>query len=255
MEQQENYNDLSIKTGPTTLVDLAEEALLRYIKEKGLRPGDTLPHEDELAEKMSVGRNVVREALSRLKSMGVLDSRKRRGIVLQEPEIKKNLEKIIIPQMLSPQVMIDLLELRYTIEVGIVPTLFDRITDEDISDLQTLLPKGKLSNKVRISVEDEQNFHSRIYAILGNQALIDLQRLLIPMFRYLHDNYDKFITFNEQMKKKKLQTTHKDILDSLAARDPEKYTEVIKRHLMAYRLFINEWRLSGNSERQLTVDN
>lgn len=132
---------LKINTETITLVDLVEESLLKYIKEKNLKPGDRLLHEEELSEQLGVGRNVVREALSRLRSLGILDSRKRRGIVLQEPDIRKNLEKLINPQMLGRDTIIDLLELRYTLELGIIPTLLNRITMKISKTWKVFWPK------------------------------------------------------------------------------------------------------------------
>ena len=52
---------LKINTETTTLVDLVEESLLKYIKEKNLKPGDRLLHEEELSEQLGVGRNVDRD--------------------------------------------------------------------------------------------------------------------------------------------------------------------------------------------------
>lgn len=233
---------LKINTETTTLVDLVEESLLKYIKEKNLKPGDRLLHEEELSEQLGVGRNVVREALSRLRSLGILDSRKRRGIVLQEPDIRKNLEKLINPQMLGRDTIIDLLELRYTLELGIIPTLLNRITDKDIKDLESILAKEVVLGEVRVSMEDELEFHSWMYAITGNQIIMDLQQMLIPMYRYIHDNYDEFDVFNNKIKKEKLQASHKDILQALRNRNKNEYEEVIRRHLMAYQLYIEEYR-------------
>lgn len=233
---------LKINTETTTLVDLVEESLLKYIKEKNLKPGDRLLHEEELSEQLGVGRNVVREALSRLRSLGILDSRKRRGIVLQEPDIRKNLEKLINPQMLGRDTIIDLLELRYTLELGIIPTLLKRITDEDIKDLESILTKEIVLEGGRVAMEDELEFHSRMYAIAGNQIIMDLQQMLIPMYRYIHDNYDKFEVFNKKIKKEKLQASHKDILKALKNRNKGEYEEVIKNHLGAYQLYIEEYR-------------
>lgn len=230
----------------TTLVDQVEEFLLRYIKEKKLKPGDRLFHEEELSEQLGVGRNVVREALSRLRSLGILDSRKRRGIVLHEPDIRKNLEKIINPRILGKEAIIDLLELRYSLELGIISSLLDRITDKDIKDLESILAKeaviGIIGEVKRLSMEDELEFHSRVYAITGNHILMSLQQMLIPMYRYIHDNYSEFVVFNMKISEEKLQATHKDILQALKNRNKDEYEEVIRRHLMAYRLYIADCR-------------
>ena len=233
---------LKLDSETTTLVDVVEQSLLKYIKEKQLKPGDKLLHEEELCEQLGVGRNVIREALSRLRSLGILDSRKRRGTILQEPDIKKNLEKLINPQMLSSDTIIDLLELRYTLEIGIIPTLLDRISDTEIIEIEQIIEGETIKEGVKVSVEDELAFHSKLYAITGNQIIIDLQQMLIPMYRFINDNYHEFEIFNNKIKEQKSQASHKDILKALITRDKEKYENVIMRHLMAYQLYIKEYR-------------
>ena len=104
------------------------------------------------------------------------------------------------------------------------------------------MAKEVVLGEVRVSMEDELEFHSRMYAITGNQIIMDLQQMLIPMYRYIHDNYDEFDVFNNKIKKEKLQASHKDILQALRNRNKNEYEEVIRRHLMAYQLYIEEYR-------------
>lgn len=233
---------LKLSTETTTLVDLVEESILLYIKSKNLTLGDKLPNEDEICEQLNVGRNVVREALSRLRSMGIIDSRKKRGTVLHEPDIKKNLEKIILPNMLSIGTIVDLIELRLSIEVGIISTLFERITDKDIDELRLLIKKEKRTATVRVSIDEELAFHSRVYQITGNQAIMNIQQLLIPVYRFIHDNYDAFSEISSRLQKQSLLATHKDLFDCLEKKDEEMYSNVVKRHLMAYQQYIRDYR-------------
>ena len=244
-------NSLKIIEEPTTLVDLAEKSLLKYIKEQNLKPGDKLLYEDELAEKLGVGRNVVREALSRLRSLGILDTRKRRGIVLQEPDIRKNLEKLINPQMFSLDTIINLLELRYTLEIGIIPTLLDRLTLQDIDNLEDIIQNETYRDDVRIVINDELLFHTRMYEIIGNQTILDLQKLLVPIFRFVDDNYHEFEIFNKKIREKNIKASHKDIVKCLKKKDKNEYEDAIKRHLMPYYLYIKEYR---NNQKQLIIN-
>ena len=51
---------LKLDNRNTTLVDSVEESLIRFFKEKGLRPGSSIPNEIELAASLGVGRPVLR---------------------------------------------------------------------------------------------------------------------------------------------------------------------------------------------------
>ena len=79
-----------------SLVDQVEERIRLAICESGLKAGDAFLGEVELASRLGVSRNVVREALSRLQTLGVLNTRKRRGTVISEPDIFAGMAKHMI---------------------------------------------------------------------------------------------------------------------------------------------------------------
>ena len=54
-----------------TLPELAVEQIIGYINENGLQPGDQLPNEVDLMNKLKVGRGTIREAIKSLNSKGV----------------------------------------------------------------------------------------------------------------------------------------------------------------------------------------
>ena len=70
---------------PTTLADQVEQRIIDYIKDNQLIPGDSLPNEMTFVEMTGTSRNVVREAMSRLRMLGIIQSRTKRGITVTEP--------------------------------------------------------------------------------------------------------------------------------------------------------------------------
>lgn len=235
---------LMLQRNVTTLVDLTEETLLDYIKRENFRPGDKLSFdENQISEQLNVSRSVAREALSRLRSYGIIVSRKRKGMVIQEPDIQKNLSKIIEPNMLGRETILDLLQLRYIIEIGIIPFIFENITDKDIEDLRNTIPPEFLTGKtIRLTRDHEIQFHSRIYDIARNTSITKLQELLIPIYGYVLENYSEFDAFNKRIKKDNLQATHLDLIEALAKRDERLYKDTIERHLLAYKFFMRKER-------------
>ena len=57
-----------------------ERRLRSYIVEKGLKPGDRLPTESEIAKSLSVSRPVVREALKAMEGCGLVEIQRGSGI-------------------------------------------------------------------------------------------------------------------------------------------------------------------------------
>ena len=64
----------NLKTIDTTsLVDKVEKNLVDVLQQKKLKVGDSIPKEVELAETLGVSRTVIREALLRLRMMGLIE--------------------------------------------------------------------------------------------------------------------------------------------------------------------------------------
>jgi GntR family transcriptional repressor for pyruvate dehydrogenase complex len=72
---------------PISQVDLTVEGVLRLIRERALRSGDRLEPERELAARLATSRTVVREALNRLVSEGLLTSRQGSGTYIADVDV------------------------------------------------------------------------------------------------------------------------------------------------------------------------
>ena len=125
---------LKINKPHTTLVDQVEESLIEYFKEQGLRPGSSIPPEAELANALGVARTVLREALSRFKMTGMIESRTKRGMILAEPSILGGMKRCVNPLLMNKDTVLDILEFRIALEIGISGYIFANITPEDIRE-------------------------------------------------------------------------------------------------------------------------
>ena len=73
-----------------SLVDKVELSLLEFFKVNEMGPGDPIPKELDFAKSLGVSRTVVREALLRLRTLGLIESKKHRGMILKQPDIINN---------------------------------------------------------------------------------------------------------------------------------------------------------------------
>ncbi|SUW30856.1 GntR family transcriptional regulator [Brucella abortus] len=71
-----------LKRAPLLHVSV-QESLRAYIEDNGLQAGAPLPPEGELAARLGVSRNSVREAIKALESVGVLESRRGIGVFVK----------------------------------------------------------------------------------------------------------------------------------------------------------------------------
>lgn len=211
----------------SSLVDKAEKSIVNYIKSNKLKVGDALPKELDLTEKLGVSRTVVREALLRLKSIGLIESKKHKGAVITNPDVLGSFKKIFHPSLLDHGTLKDLFEMRLALEVGIADFIINKITDEDINELENL-SEEIVSGDTALpwSIEDEKKFHGKLYEISGNEMLLELQEMLIPIFQFVHQSgiLEKPIVQGEFI-------SHKELVNVLKRRDADAYRKAIRIHL------------------------
>ncbi len=232
-------------------MDQVEEQIASYILNNKLTTGTEIPSESFLMEKLDVGRNVVREALSRLRMLGIIESRRHKGMILREPNIMKCFSKVVNPYMLSKKTILDLLSFRTSLESGISELIIENITDDDISELEIIVAKHIYQEDMKLKVENEIEFHSKLYNITGNQVIIDFQQMLLPLFNFANQNFEDFKVFNNENKKKDHLVKHEDLLKFFKNKDIEGYRKAITAHLRAYTLYVKQAKNSFmNKEKQ-----
>src|SRR5436853_6979 len=109
----------------SSLVDKVEANLVDLLQRRKLRVGDSIPKETELAESLGVSRTVVREALTRLKMMGLLESRKKKGAFITTPDIFSIMRKSMNPVMLGQETLKEIFEIRLMLEIGMADFIFN----------------------------------------------------------------------------------------------------------------------------------
>lgn len=129
--------------------------LLTLIREKELRPGDKLPPERELAMMMHVSRHTLREALRALAIMNVIEVRQGDGTYIASLEPKAMVEFLGFVFALDDSTFLQLLEARKAVEANIAALAAERITDQEIAELDELVAATPVQVN---SVTDQEEF-------------------------------------------------------------------------------------------------
>ena len=208
-----------------TMTDQAEEQLRDYFVNRGFKIGDTLPKEAELAEALGVSRSVIREALSRLRMLGMIDVRRRRGMILTEPDVLSGMSRILEPKLLSKQTLKRLFEVRLMLEMGLGEFLYSRITEKHFLKLEDILEEEAHAGSKAELVELDIRFHSTLYEITGNPVIIRFQRMLQPIFQYGLD-------YRAEIHKpgKPPKVTHRNLVNILKNGDAATFREAMRQH-------------------------
>jgi len=223
-----------------TLTDQVEDKIIEYIKENHLVPGDPLPNEMFFSEMLGISRNVVRESMSRLRMLGLMRSRTRKGIVLTEPPLLIGFKKVVDPQFLSVDTMKEIMGVRISLEIGVAELFFNNLEKADIDELEEIVSKEQKIEINNPPVEDEIRFHSKIYKIAGNNFIQQFNKIIYPVVVFAKQNYDTFfLPLNKRLLDNGEIVTHFDLLQYIKKYDKTGYQNAMRGHLKPYMEFMN----------------
>lgn len=163
---------------PMTLADSVEHSILQYVRREKLMPGDSLPKEEEIAAQLNVSRHIVREGISGLKTLGVIESRKRRGMILREKvNAFEGVRKLASARLFSKEECRQFMQIRVIMEMGMVSYIWKNRTSEKIAELRVLAEKKDIQH-----FQNEIDFHSKLFSMGGNDIANQFQDILISAF-------------------------------------------------------------------------
>jgi GntR family transcriptional regulator, transcriptional repressor for pyruvate dehydrogenase complex len=211
----------------SSLVDKVERHMIEVFLHKDLKPGDTIPKETEMASLMGVSRTVIRESLTRLKTMGLIESKKHKGTIIRSPDLSAVLGKSLIPGILDNKTLMDVFEIRLALEVGMADFIFSRKTEADLDELEEIVKiEPDHSDNILFDVDHERRFHGKLYKMTGNGTLEDFQNLLLHAFQHVY--HTGLLKIKGKRKKYK---SHKGLVALLREGTPDEFREGMRGHL------------------------
>ncbi|OJY91350.1 MAG: GntR family transcriptional regulator [Sphingobacteriales bacterium 44-15] len=218
-----------------TQVDKIEKTLQEYFRKENFLPGDSIPKEIELAQALGVSRTAIREALSRFKTLGIIESRKNKGMTISKPDVFNNMKRVMDSQLLDSDTLQEIFEMRLVLEMGICDLLFARKDDEKIVMLEEIVDKEENSRNKNDKLKFDVDFHSMLYKISGNNTILRFQKILLPVFDYVYNN----LHVPSQIENETF-VSHRVLLETLKNGTPETFRSKMKMHLMNYFKIIED---------------
>jgi GntR family transcriptional repressor for pyruvate dehydrogenase complex len=157
---------------------VTDEAILK-IKEMilsgELGPGDRLPPEKELSERLGLSRSSMREAVKALEVIRVLDVRRGDGTFVTSLEPRLLLEAMsFVVDLHDDDSVLELFAVRRILEPAAVALAAARIPEEAIRDLRERIAAVDDGTSVEGLVDHDLDFHRAIVAQAGNGYLTSL---------------------------------------------------------------------------------
>ena len=206
------------------------EQIRGLIRSEQLRPGDRLPSERDLGERMGVSRVTVREAMRVLEAGGLIEIRvgARGGAIVTSPSSTKIGSGLADLISLSPLTSAEVTEARQIFEMGIIPLVVERATEQDIAELREMVAAHQAAVKNdEYGLPMSAAFHVRVAACTHNAAI----EMLVHSF-----HGPLLMSLRQAQVAAPLMgirgtNEHRDFVEAVAKRDVAKAREIMRVHL------------------------
>ena len=200
--------------------------LQSLITQGRLKAGDRLMTERELAQQFGVSRVTVRQALSVLQAMGLVESRIGNGTFARTrvPTVT------VLASMLNPprSTLLDQLEFRRMIEPEVARLAADRASAAHLKEMARFIELQREKQKEgRPFVEEDSAFHLAIARSSGNDLLL---RMMESIHELLRDSREQSLRTNDA--RERSLAGHLRIIDAVRRHDPKAAHRAMLRHVL-----------------------
>lgn len=213
----------------TSVTRQIEKLILQGI----LRPGERLPSERELSERLNVSRPSLRESIADLSERGLLVSRAGAGVFVADVLGSAFSDALIQLFANHDEAVFDYLSFRKDME-GLAAERAARLaSDTDLKVINTVYERMEAAHKKRNPADEaalDAEFHLSIIEASHNVIMLHMMR---SMYQLLREGvfYNRQIMFRQRTTRATLLGQHRAINDALQAREPEAARKAVVDHL------------------------
>nr|WP_286676175.1 FadR/GntR family transcriptional regulator [Peribacillus frigoritolerans]USK73701.1 FadR family transcriptional regulator [Peribacillus frigoritolerans] len=222
------------KIKPKKIYEEVSDELYEMIRSGSLKPGEQLDSIQQLAENFQVGRPAIREALSALSSMGLIEIKQGEGTFV------KTFDPAIMNHPLSAALLMDqdnikhLLEVRKILESGTAEVAAKKRTKENLNELKDMLSNmEKVSDDEELSDKADISFHVAVANASQNELLITLMNHVSELMTEKMRDIRRVALYSEEMTLKQLYQQHVRIYDAIVAQDEDEARSAMLFHLQS----------------------
>jgi GntR family transcriptional repressor for pyruvate dehydrogenase complex len=230
-----------------TVVRQIERLILHGI----LRPGERLPAERELAERLGVSRPSLREAVAELQGRGLLATRAGAGIYVADVLGSAFSPALIRLFATQEDALEDYVAFRRDLE-GLAAARAARSgSDTDLRLVSMILRKMEAAHLRRDPTEEarlDADFHMAIIEASHNVIMLHMMRSMMDLLRE-GVFYNRSVMFNHRDTRDVLLDQHRAIEAALLARDPDMARGAVEAHLDFIHLAVRSQREAARHER------
>ncbi|OHB68959.1 MAG: hypothetical protein A2V70_09770 [Planctomycetes bacterium RBG_13_63_9] len=216
--------------GRSRICEVVAERLTGYISSQGLKPGDRLPTEQELADRFGISRLSLREATKALEFMGIVKAKPGRGLSVGRTDLRRITGYLEFDPALQDATPAELIGTRVVIETGVLPYVLARMRRdggiyESLHEINDQMRRARtLADRVDLDIA----LHRRLVEASGLSPLLTFSDLLAAFFR----------SFRESLQKADWKAgieSHQRLIDALHAGRLAGARKQLQRHIESHR--------------------
>ena len=197
------------------------------IRDGTLKPGDRLPPERDLAERLHVSRSSLREAIRALETQGLVASRPGAGTFIRTESMDTLISIISSSIMGSRDALKDVFEVRHFLDPQIAARAAERSTPEDIQRMaEALEEQQRQIADGETGVEGDTAFHFAMAQATQNWALVNVVSTIADILRQSRDR-----SLQTPGRPERSLASHRYILEMIQRRDAEGARLAMEHHL------------------------
>lgn len=197
-----------------------------------LSAGYVFPNENELCQKLNIGRGSLREAYSPLETLHLITRTKSGTYVNTQEEIQNSMNFEAIAQRTEAQ---NLAEYRQVVEIGMAQLAARKATERDVELLEGILEQMRAAGEDAVKLSQlDFDFHSALVRITHNELLL----IAFNTIRAIYEDYTESVFARGYCAQSLVD--HKAVIDALRDGDAELAGVMMRRHLEHVERFRNE---------------
>lgn len=224
MPNQKKYSNMAVEVA---------DKIINYITSNKMVPGDKMPTEAELMEKLDVSRSTIREAIKTLSARNILEIRQGSGAIISPrrgvPDDPLGLTFIYDDDLLA----IDLLDVRTMIEPHAAQLAALNATEEQCEKLlEQCAIVEKLIKSNEVYLQEDIELHKLISEASGNRILINLSYILHSSVK------QTILSTADALRENNTYIYHRKTVDAIVRHDPVSAYNSMMCHVGGLREFI-----------------
>lgn len=202
------------------------EQLLAQIKSNKWKEGAKLPSENEMRQEFGVSRISIREAMQKLKALGIVETRHGEGSFIRRVT-SENYRDMLFPMfMIDKNSLQEILEYRMVMEVGATEIAAMRITKEECDALEAIVVRMEQNaTDIKVFAHDDIQFHMAIAKATKNNMLINVALFMQDLMNASMESIVTHLGMHDG------RYYHRVILEALRVHNREEAARLMREHV------------------------